>query len=873
MAIVYRAIKGSRLTVTEIDGNFEELSDLVNTKVDSADVRALVDSAYVQARQLTFDFLDSGEVIALIDSAYVQARQVDLQRDSSFITNIVDSAYISARQDYSYGLLTGAPTNLSTFTNDTNYLDSTTATNLVDSAYIQARQLTFDFMDSAEVVSLIDSAYIRARQIGIDTHTTTDLAEGTNLYYTTARADSDFDTRLATKDTNDLTEGTSNLYYTDARAQAAITAGTGVTVTAGEVSIGQSIGTNDSPSFQGLSVDNLTVHGTQTIVNTQSLTVTDPMITLARNNRANINDIGFFGEYSTDGSTLRHAGLFRDASDNQFHLFEGLTDSPTTYVDTTAAGYQLATLNVGTINASNILDSNHVEDMITSLSTDSAAVFLLVDSAYIQARQTTYDVPGTITSTVDAAYVQARQDFAYGSLTGAPTNVSTFTNDANYVSDLLNIASNLVPDTDSARDLGTSSKKWRELHLSGNTIHLGGEELSTANSQLRLNGKSLFDYTSDDDALVIMNDRYIETSAELTDAQILVNPLAVTATWSRFSHSGTAQPLANTNDADAWFYNSSNQAIENPLNTGSATGFYSPKSYTNYTHQVRMSGTTSTDDDIMGVVIAYVIENGEHHTLSVVRQTHGGVVASGLTWGLVYNIYQTGHTDTTRNQALLVNGTSLGTAGNSSQYNWNAFPNGTTVKVVKTGSSISCKTSEFNSTSLDDNTEITFDLSSDTRTQRFVGAVPYGYLAISQGPASFSNIEFTSDTNPESIIHFQKNGATDFYEYNNSTGQWDADTTSVLADKKGKFYHNGKTGRTFFNDGNNVFPIGTVKQFNDVIYQVPQAAEPDERVIGSLGLQPGMFAVADGTNWDPASKGGSVPYPVFWDGSTWNALY
>ena len=41
---------------------------------------------------------------------------------------------------------------------------------------------------------------------------TSDLTEGTNLYYTDAR----FDTRLGTKDTGDLTEG-SNLYYTDAR--------------------------------------------------------------------------------------------------------------------------------------------------------------------------------------------------------------------------------------------------------------------------------------------------------------------------------------------------------------------------------------------------------------------------------------------------------------------------------------------------------------------------------------------------------------------------------------------------------------------------------------------------------------------------------
>jgi hypothetical protein len=52
----------------------------------------------------------------------------------------------------------------------------------------------------------------------LDGNTTSDLAEGSNLYYSTARADSAFDTRLATKTTDDLTEGAGdNLYYTRAR--------------------------------------------------------------------------------------------------------------------------------------------------------------------------------------------------------------------------------------------------------------------------------------------------------------------------------------------------------------------------------------------------------------------------------------------------------------------------------------------------------------------------------------------------------------------------------------------------------------------------------------------------------------------------------
>jgi hypothetical protein len=57
------------------------------------------------------------------------------------------------------------------------------------------------------------------------TKTTTDLAEGTNLYYTQAR----FNSALAAKTTTDLAEGT-NLYYTDARARLALaSSATGLT--------------------------------------------------------------------------------------------------------------------------------------------------------------------------------------------------------------------------------------------------------------------------------------------------------------------------------------------------------------------------------------------------------------------------------------------------------------------------------------------------------------------------------------------------------------------------------------------------------------------------------------------------------------------
>jgi hypothetical protein len=143
--------------------------------------------------------VDSAATIALIDSAYVQARQVDLQRDSAFVTNIVDSSYIQNHQikytnndfaDSAFvttqinNLIDAAPGALDTLNelaaaigDDANFsttitnsiaakLDSTGAIALIDSAYVQARQINNPTgVDSAATIALIDSAYVQARQI------------------------------------------------------------------------------------------------------------------------------------------------------------------------------------------------------------------------------------------------------------------------------------------------------------------------------------------------------------------------------------------------------------------------------------------------------------------------------------------------------------------------------------------------------------------------------------------------------------------------------------------------------------------------------------------------------------------------------------
>jgi hypothetical protein len=107
------------------DANFSTtVTNSIATKLTSAQTSALIDSAYVQLRQINNPSgVDSSATIALVDSAYVQLRQI----------------------------------------NNPSGVDSAATIALVDSAYIQARQTLPDGVDSAATISLVDSAYVQAR--------------------------------------------------------------------------------------------------------------------------------------------------------------------------------------------------------------------------------------------------------------------------------------------------------------------------------------------------------------------------------------------------------------------------------------------------------------------------------------------------------------------------------------------------------------------------------------------------------------------------------------------------------------------------------------------------------------------------------------
>ena len=103
---------------------------------------------------------------------------------------------------------------------------------------------------------------------------------------------------------------------------------------------------------------NLTVTGTTVTVNSTTTSIGDSMFELAnQNTSADLIDIGIYGNYNdglSDGGASEYTGLFRDASNSTWTLFDGLEAEPGTTVNTSGTGYALADYQAGDITATTL---------------------------------------------------------------------------------------------------------------------------------------------------------------------------------------------------------------------------------------------------------------------------------------------------------------------------------------------------------------------------------------------------------------------------------------------------------------------------------------------------------------------------------------
>jgi hypothetical protein len=513
----------------------------------------VIDSAYFDANVPTLgtDFVDSTQVISIVDSAYVRLRigstidsnyfdgnipklghdYIDSEQAEDIIANKI-GATIMAQDSNLQSFVdvftlptTDGSTSQAIITNGAGVLsfatigsvsDSASVLSLIDSAYVRLKigstidsayfdanvpTLGTDFVDSGQVESIIDSAYIALRMGGpyID-----------SAYFTSNTSDFQTATDVGNKilqdvDSNYIADRLGGPFidsgyfddnipklgtdYVDSDQVRAIVDSDYLRLRIGStvdssgvesiidsayvrlhVPTNQDLRTTDSVTFQEVRITgNLIVDGDQTIINSNFLTVDDVKITVAHDAPDSASADGAGIEVS-DSAGAAMTWLY---ANNSWNFNRNIVVDSSVFAD-----------NVYIDNVK--LDSDWVLAR-SSAGLDSALVIQLIDSGHIGAR---------IGAAVDSAYVddaiRAEVDSAYIAARFVPAVDSAFV-ESHFDSNIGNIGNHIIPLYDSVYDLGSSSKKFRDLYLSGNTLYLG-------DITLRANGDGLRVARTSDDA-------------------------------------------------------------------------------------------------------------------------------------------------------------------------------------------------------------------------------------------------------------------------------------------------------------------------------------------------------------------------------------
>jgi hypothetical protein len=115
---------------------------------------------------------------------------------------------------------------------------------------------------------------------------------------------------------------------------------TGALTVVGGVGITGDVNINGAISFGG----------TGTTVETENLTVSDPLVFVGNTNTGDALDLGLVGKYVTGGNT-KYSGVVRDASDGIVKFFTGASTLPTSTVNFSESGLTYSNIQVAGITA------------------------------------------------------------------------------------------------------------------------------------------------------------------------------------------------------------------------------------------------------------------------------------------------------------------------------------------------------------------------------------------------------------------------------------------------------------------------------------------------------------------------------------------
>jgi hypothetical protein len=163
---------------------------------------------------------------------------------------------------------------------------------------------------------------------------------------------------------------------------------------------------------------NLTVLGNTSTISTNNFIVNDNIILMAGNNPANILDIGFAANYTTDA--LRHTGFVKDAGDGTWKLFSNVPQNITTEVNFTNAIYD--PILTGNITAPYFLgNGSQLTGLISTYSNSNVALYMTTYGGPINANIITGTANATINGlTVNTSGVFTTTLRAAGGLQATP---------------------------------------------------------------------------------------------------------------------------------------------------------------------------------------------------------------------------------------------------------------------------------------------------------------------------------------------------------------------------------------------------------------------------------------------------------------------
>jgi hypothetical protein len=394
-----------------------------NARADARITNALKDEDNMASNSATH--IPSQQSVKAYVDAQVTAQDLDFQGDSGGALSIdLDSETLDIAGGTGIDTVGSGNTvtasidsTVTTLTGSQTLTNKTLTSAVLNTGVSGTAVLDEDAMGSNSATQLATQQSIKAY---VDGQTTDETAEGsTNLYHTTARARAAVSVTDAGGDGScTYNSSTGVITYTGPGAsevRAHISAGTGVAVSSGAISIGQAVATNSNVQFANIiATGNFTVNGTTTTVASTNTTHTDALIEYAT---------------GTTGTPGNDAGIVIERGDsaNAFIGFDESADKFTVGTGTfTGASTGNLTITKGTLVAD-------IEGDLTGTVTGAASLNLLKTGGAMTGAITTnstFDgvdiatrdaILTSTTTTADAALPKAG-----GAMTGAITTNSTF---------------------------------------------------------------------------------------------------------------------------------------------------------------------------------------------------------------------------------------------------------------------------------------------------------------------------------------------------------------------------------------------------------------------------------------------------------------